>query len=48
LATGYFKSLDELQKFWRAERVFEPQMSADRREELFRGWKKAVARCRMM
>ncbi len=47
LATGFFKSLDELQKFWRAERVFEPKMSADQREELFRGWKTAVARCRM-
>ena len=48
LATGFFKSLDELQKFWRAERVFEPRMSADRREQLFAGWKTAVARCRMV
>ena len=48
LATGFFKSLDELQKFWRAERVFEPKMSADQREKLFRGWKTAVARCRMV
>ena len=47
LATGFFKSLDELQKFWRAERVFEPKMSADQRESLFKGWKTAVARCRM-
>ncbi len=47
LSTGFFKSLDELQKFWRAERVFEPKMSVDQREELFRGWKTAVARCRM-
>ncbi len=47
LATGFFKSLDELQKFWRAERVFEPQMGADQRETLFSGWEKAVARCRM-
>src|SRR5580698_10076211 len=48
LATGFFKNLDELQKFWRAERVFEPKMSADQREELFKGWKTAVARCRMV
>ncbi len=48
LATGFFKSLDELQKFWRAERVFEPHMSAAQREELFAGWKTAVARCRMV
>ena len=47
LATGFFKSTDELQRFWRAERVFEPEMSADQRETLFKGWKTAVARCRM-
>lgn len=46
LAVGYFKSLDEVERFWRAERVFEPTMSADRREELYAGWKKAIARCR--
>ncbi len=48
LATGFFKSLGELQQFWRAERVFEPQMSVDQREELFNGWRTAVARCRMV
>jgi glycerol kinase len=47
LATGFYKSLDELQKFWRAERTFEPEMDAARREELFSGWQRAVARCRM-
>ena len=46
LATGFFKGLDELEQFWRAERVYEPAMNADRRAELFAGWKKAVARCR--
>jgi glycerol kinase len=48
LATGFFKSLDELQKFWKAERVFEPKMNADQRETLFNGWRLAVARCRMI
>jgi glycerol kinase len=47
LATGFFKSLGDLEKFWRAERTFEPQMEKGRREELFGGWQKAVARCRM-
>jgi glycerol kinase len=47
LATGFFKGIGELQKFWRAERTFEPQMKSDQREELFKGWKQAVARCRM-
>lgn len=46
LAVGYFKSLDEVEKFWRAERVFEPRTNMDRREELYTGWKKAIARCR--
>jgi len=46
LATGFFKNLDELEKFWRADKVYEPSMSADRREQLFAGWKQAVARCR--
>lgn len=46
LATGYFKSLRELEEFWRADRFFEPKMNADRREDLYDGWKKAVARCR--
>jgi glycerol kinase len=46
LATGFFKDLSALERFWRAERLYEPRMDAERREELFGGWKKAVARCR--
>src|SRR5579864_529796 len=46
LATGFYKSIGDLEKFWRAERVFEPQMSSTRREELIAGWKRAVARSR--
>jgi glycerol kinase len=46
LATGVWKSTDQLEGFWRVERIFEPQMSAARREELFAGWQRAVARCR--
>jgi len=47
LATGVYKNIGELEQFWQSERVFEPQMPADRREELLAGWKNAVARCRM-
>lgn len=46
LATGYFRNLSEVEEFWRADRVFEPKMSAGQREELYGGWRKAVARCR--
>ncbi len=48
LATGYFKSMEELSRFWRSERVFQPQMPADRREELWAGWQRAVAQCRFV
>jgi glycerol kinase len=46
LATGFFKGLDEVEQFWKAERVFEPSMKQDRREALYAGWKVAVSRCR--
>jgi glycerol kinase len=47
LATGFYNSFTDLEQFWGRERVFEPLISEDRRETLFSGWTKAVARCRM-
>ena len=46
LATGVWKSTDELESLWGIDRVFTPAMPAGRREELFAGWKDAVARAR--
>jgi glycerol kinase len=46
LAVGIWKSQEELESFWKSERTFEPNMSADRRDSLYSGWKKAVARSR--
>ena len=46
LATGFWKSLDEVESFWRAERRFEPQMPDSARDRLFAGWKEAVRRAR--
>lgn len=46
LAVGLWKSLDELARFWRADRTFEPGMAPERREQLFNGWKQAVQRAR--
>jgi len=46
LAVGIWKSVEELEQFWRSERVFEPRMNGDERESLYAGWKRAVARCR--
>jgi glycerol kinase len=44
LATGIWKNTEEVEQFWRAEKVFEPQMTVEQREDLFAGWKSAVAR----
>ena len=44
LATGYWDSLEEIQKQWRVEATFEPKMREDQREMLYAGWKRAVTR----
>lgn len=44
LATGYWQSPDEISKSWALDRRFEPNLDAARREELYEGWKRAVAR----
>ncbi|MBK5295028.1 MAG: glycerol kinase GlpK [Acidobacteriia bacterium] len=47
LATGFWKSVEEVESFWRIERAFEPALAEQEREDLYRGWKRAVARCRL-
>ncbi|HML36722.1 MAG TPA: glycerol kinase GlpK [Bacillota bacterium] len=42
LASGYWKSKEEVLENWRISRVFEPDMESAVREELLKGWKKAV------
>src|ERR687891_444094 len=44
LAVGFWKDLETLRKNWRADRQWEPAWNADRREESYRGWQKAVDR----
>ena len=44
LAAGVWKDTAELESFWKADRRFEPRMEDSRREELYEGWKHAVAR----
>ncbi len=44
LATGVWNSTDELEQFWKIDRTFEPAMDDARSEELYAGWKSAVAR----
>jgi glycerol kinase len=42
LATGFWKSTDEIQGQWQVDRVFEPSMPDSRRDELTAGWRRAV------
>lgn len=42
LATGLWKSQDELKRLHRVEQIFMCQMSHDERKKLYSGWKKAV------
>lgn len=44
LAVGYWKDLDELRGQWEADQIWEPKMEPARRDQLYAGWKKAVAR----
>ncbi|MEO5646975.1 MAG: glycerol kinase GlpK, partial [Chitinophagaceae bacterium] len=43
LATGFWKSIDELQQQWQVEKIFSPSMTEADRNELTNGWKKAVS-----
>ena len=42
LGCGIFKSEDEIKELWEADRVFEPQMDEETRENLYAQWCKAV------
>ncbi|MCM1309380.1 MAG: glycerol kinase GlpK [Butyrivibrio sp.] len=44
LAVGYWSGKDEIRRNWQLGRAFEPHMGSAEREELLRGWHRAV-RC---
>jgi glycerol kinase len=46
LGAGLWTSLDEVARRSRIERTFRPSMPASRREELYDGWRRAIARTR--
>lgn len=46
LATGVWKSLDDVRGSWTLDRLYEPAMGAEKREKLLRGWHEAVNRVR--
>jgi len=46
LATGFYKSTDEISTQWAIDRTFEPKMGADQRNKLRSDWNKAVLRAK--
>jgi glycerol kinase len=44
LAVGFFRNLEELRAQWSADRTWNPNMDAQRRERMYGFWKKAVTR----
>lgn len=42
LAVGYWRDREEIRENWQVGRVFEPAMEDGRREQLLKGWKRAV------
>jgi len=44
LATGFWKDRSELSRIWQVDRIFEPQMSADKAEHRRSRWKQALSR----
>ncbi|PEB47823.1 glycerol kinase [Bacillus pseudomycoides] len=43
LAVGYWENQDEIKAQWNMDRSFTPAMEAETSEELYAGWKKAIA-----
>ena len=44
LAVGFWQDLNDIQEHAEINRVFEPAMDSEKRDELYRGWKRAVQR----
>jgi glycerol kinase len=44
LAVGFWKDQEDVRRNWALDRQFKPAMAGDKREQLYRRWKKAVAR----
>ena len=42
LATGYWKSKEDVIDNWQIDQTFQPEMTAEKRSELLTGWKKAI------
>ena len=42
LVVGYWRDQEEIKENWQIEKMFAPVMEAGKREQLLKGWKKAV------
>jgi glycerol kinase len=47
LAVGYWKDKEEIAKQWNIDRTFTPDLTDEKRDDLYSGWKKAVAATRV-
>ena len=47
LAVGYWESKEEIAQQWKKERTFTPSLPLETRDELYKGWKKAVEATRV-
>ena len=47
LAVGYWEDKEEIRANWQIGKVFQPSMEEGRRQELLKGWKRAV-KCALM
>ncbi|WP_067843291.1 glycerol kinase GlpK [Amphibacillus sediminis] len=47
LAVGFWQNRDEIARHWCIDQTFEPSISPTQREQLYQGWKKAVAATRV-
>jgi glycerol kinase len=43
LAVGYWKDVEEIAALWQVDKTFQPIMQEDKRDQLTRGWKRAIA-----
>jgi glycerol kinase len=46
LAVGFWASPEQIAQQWRIEHTFTPQISADQRDTLYDGWKRAIERAK--
>jgi glycerol kinase len=44
LATGFWESEDDVRNNWAEDKRWEPTMDADKRDEYFKYWKRAVTK----